>query len=204
MKKNLHITFKQHEQINRIISIAAKAEIYDLVKADYVIDNLEGILAGLREDAIGILVAKKNSLEKAGIHARFTQMAEKYGSAYPIERYQQYYAYRTGTPKSYAINYAKSTVRQVQYNYAEKNKTIYYDKVSDKQFDKVINPVVGEPMVQVYISVKSQYQVFDPLEEVDTKAYNKRMRDIGEKEALLRLLEKEKLIEQIGKKPAVK
>jgi uncharacterized protein YggE len=199
MKKNIHITFKDQEYINRIITLAAKAEIYDLVKADYVIDDLDNILDQLRNDALSILLHKKAMIEKAGIYTRLIQVGEKYGSAYPQERYQQYYAYKTGTPQVYASNYRKNPVQDVQYNYAEKNKTIYYEKVSDKQFDKVINPLVGEPMVQVYLSVKSQYQVYDPVTEASDKAYNERMRAISEKEAALRLLEKEKTIQQIGK-----
>lgn len=200
MKKNVHVVFHNHRQINHIISMAAKAEIYDLVKADYVIDDLDKVLDKLRQEALGILLNKKQTIEKAGIHTRLTQVGEKYGSAYPIERYQQYYAYKTGTAPSYAAGYRRNQVQQVQYNYAEKNKTIYYEKVSDKQFDKVINPVVGEPMVQVYLSMKSQYQVYDPQAEASDKAYQERIRAMGEKEIALRLLEKEKQIEQIGKK----
>jgi hypothetical protein len=201
MKKNVHITFRSHEQINRIISLAARAEIYDLVKADYVIDDLDKILENLRKEALEILIKKKEAILKLGLTARFTQVGEKYGSAYPLERYQQYYAFKTGTPQHYATQYKKSTIRQVNYNYAEKNKTIYYEKVSDKQFDKIINPVVGEPMVQVYLSLKAPFQVYDPKDEADVKAYNLRVRDIGEKEMQLRLIEKQKQIEQIGKKP---
>ncbi len=199
MKKNVHITFTQQPLINQIISFAAKAEIYDLVKAEYVIDDLDKVLEQLREDAVQILLKKKAAIEKLGIHARFTRIGEKYGSAYPFERYQQYMAYKAGTPKSYTVNYNRNKPQQVNYNYAEKNKTIYYEKVSDKQFDKVINPVVNEPLVQVYLSLKSEYQVYDPEKELADKGYNERMRVITEKEASLRLVEKEKLIEQIGK-----
>ena len=200
MKKNVHIVFKDHQYINRIITHAASAEIYDLVKADYVVDDLEKVLAGLREEAVNILLRKKALLEKAGMQTKFIQMGEKFGSVYPVERYQQYYAYKTGTSKSYYESYRSSLVKRISYNYAEKNKTIYYDKVSDKQFDKVINPVVGEPMVQVFVSLKSQYQLYDPVAEKSDKEYQLRMRDITEKEAALRLLEKEKQIELMGKK----
>lgn len=201
MKKNIHITFKNQSYINRIITLAAQAEIYDLVKADYIIDDLDQVLADLRQEALTILLSKKLTMEKAGIYSRITQIGEKYGSAYPQERYQQYYAYKTGTPESYAISYKKNKIQQVSYNYAEKNRTMYYEKVSDKQFDKVINPLVDEPLVQVYLSLKSQYTVYDPVTEASDKAYNERMRAISEKEAALRLLEKERMIQQIGKKP---
>ncbi|MEI2749804.1 MAG: SIMPL domain-containing protein [Ferruginibacter sp.] len=200
MKKNIHLTFRNHESINQIISYAAKAEIYDLVKADYIIDDLDKVLAKLREEAMTILTAKKVLIEKAGISIKFSQVGEKYGSAHPFERYQQYYAYKTAMPKYYGVSYSTNRNQQVVYNTAEKNKTIYYEKVSEKQFDKVINPVVGEPMVQVYLSLKGQYQSYDPAKEAADNAYNERMRAYTEKEVMLRLLEKEKQIEQMGKK----
>jgi uncharacterized protein YggE len=166
MKKNLHITFFKHEQINAIISTAARAEVYDLVKVDYVIDNLDELFLKIREDATAILMSKLKHLEATGIHARFNKIGEKKGSGYPFEHYAQYYAHKTGIAPHFAANYKKGQpTQQLQYNYAEKNKTVYYEKISDRQFDKVINPVVNEPLVQVYISLKGQYEVFDPLQE---------------------------------------
>jgi hypothetical protein len=201
MKKNIHISFKQHAQINQIISIAAKAEVYDLVKVDYTIDQMDQTLEELRQEALRILLDKKKTLEKAGINARFSQLGEKYGSAYPVERYAQYYAYKTGTPPSLLLNYKKGQpVTQVSYNYAEKNKTAYYEKVSDKQFDRVINPVVGEPMVQVYLTLKAQYTVFDPATETEQKKYNDRVREIQLREMELNLLMKERDLELKKKK----
>jgi hypothetical protein len=200
MKKNVHITFKNHDDINPIIAIAAKAEIYDLVKVDYVVDDLAAILDRIRKEALGLLVQKKATIEKTGMHARFTQFGEKYGSVFPMERYNQYTAYKTGAPITYTASYKKGQPQQtVQYNYAEKNKTIYYEKVSEKQFDHVINPVVGEPMVQVYITVKGQYELFDPATEAADKAYNEQLRQLELEERRLRIEEKKKDIELKGK-----
>ncbi|MET0394895.1 MAG: SIMPL domain-containing protein [Chitinophagaceae bacterium] len=191
MKKNIHVTFTEQSQINPIIAGAARAEVYDLVKVDYAVDNLDAILDQLRQEAVRILQAKKETLEKTGIHTRFTQTGERYGSVYPLERYAQYYAYKTGVSPSYAVKYKRGQPQQqVQYNYADKNKTIYYDKVSDKQFDKVINPVVGEPMVQVYITVKAQYTTYDPVQETADLLYNQKVKEIQLKEMELRLEEK--------------
>jgi uncharacterized protein YggE len=199
IKKNVHITFMNHADINAIITVAAKAEVYDLVKVDYVVDDISAVLAQLRKEALGLLAAKKESLGEAGLHARFTQIGEKYGSVFPMERYTQYYAYKTGVTPAYTASYKKGATHQVQYNYADKNKTIYYEKVSEKQFDKVINPVVGEPVVQVYLSLKAQYQLFDPETEATEKAYNMQVRQLQLKEMELRIEEKKKDIELKGK-----
>ena len=213
MKKNVHVTFNDHSQINRIIAVAAQAEVYDLVKVDYSIDNMEPVLDQLRQEALRILLNKKESVEKAGLHIRFIQTGEKYGSAYPLERYAEYYAYKTGVTPTYTANYKKGQPQyHVQYNYAEKNKTIYYEKVADKQFDKILNPVVGEPMIQVYLTLKAQYATYDPETEAADKLYNQKVRELQLREMELRIEDKKADIEikrrkgpvQNPKKPTAK
>jgi uncharacterized protein YggE len=185
MKRNVHITFYKQEQINPIITMAAKAEVYDLVKVDYNIENKDAVVSMLRQEALKILLDKKAVLEKAGIHTRFTQVGEMHNSAYPAERYAQYYAYRSGVAPAFLNNNNdKNKPIQVQYNYADKNKTIYYDKVSDRQFDKIINPVVNEPMVQVFLSLKGEFRIYDPEAETAQKSYDEKV-----KQYQLRLLE---------------
>ena len=200
MKKNIHVTFKNQSQINDIITVAAKAEVYDLVKVEYSVDDLEGALALIRNEALKILLSKKALLEQAGIFTRFVNLAEKNGSAYPAERYEQYLAQKTAMPAVYS-NYDPKKPVKTTYNYADKNKTIYYDKVSDKQFDKVINPVVDEPMVQIYLSLKGQYQVYDEQKEAEDKAYNKRVKEIQLKLLELDVDAKKKDIDLKGRSP---
>lgn len=189
MKKNIHVTFTVQTEINNIIAAAAEAEVYDLVKVDYTIDNLDTILNQARQEAIRILLIKQKAIEKAGIYTRFIQTGERYGSVYPLERYAQYYAYKTGMNRSYTVNYRRNP-QQVKYNYADKNQTVYYEKVPDKQFDKVINPAVAEPVVQVYITVKAQYATYDPATEEAAKLHDQKVKELQLKEMELRLEEK--------------
>lgn len=181
MKKNVHILFHEQREINDIIAIAAKAEVYDLVKVDYDIENKDAILQQLRAEAFKILMSKKSVMENAGLHTRFINVGEVQGSASPAERYVQYTAYKTGTAPYHVANYnykKDKAPQTIQYNYAEKQKTVYYDMVTDKQFDKVINPIVGEPMVQVYFSLKAQYVIYDPEQEKADRLYNDRVKQL--------------------------
>lgn len=200
LKKNVHIEFRDHGQINDLIAAAAQAEIYDLVKVDYIVADMNRILDGLREQALRILDSKKTIIEKAGVNIRFKQVREKYGSVYPLERYAEYYAYKTGTTPTFVSNYKKS-VQKTQYNYTEKNKTIFYEQVSYKQFDQVINPVIGEPQVQIYLTLKGQYELYDPENEVIQKDYNKKMRELQIEEMELKIEEKKKDIALKGRIP---
>lgn len=201
MKKNVHITFHKHGQINDIVTAAARAEVYDLVKVEYAIDNMDELVNNMRQDALNILLVKKAAMEKLGISAKYTRMGERVGSAYPFERYAQYTAFKTGAAPGFIAQYAKNKqVTEVVYNYADKNKTIYYDKVSEKQFDRVINPVVDEPMVQLYVSVKAEFQVFDPEQEKMNKEDIKKRRLWDDAEMEFKL--KERKLDLDNKYPA--
>jgi hypothetical protein len=68
-------------------------------------------------------------------------------------------------------------------------------KVSDKQFDKVINPVVGEPQVQVYLSMKASYSLYNPDTEKEQLAYDAKLKELKLREMELNLEEKKKDIE---------
>lgn len=196
IKKNVHITFKEQNQVNEIVSIAAKAEVYDLVKVDYNVDDKDAILERLRNEALLILMNKKMLLEKTGIFTRFTNVGEKQGSAFPAERYANYTAFKAGTaPYQLAVYRKDKPAPAVQYNYADKQKTMYYEKVSDKQFDKVINPVVHEPMVQIYLSLKGQFSMYDPEKEAADKKYNDKIKELQLKEMELNLDLKRKQLE---------
>lgn len=191
MKKNVHITFHKQAEINEIITAAARAEVYDLVKVEYAIDNMDELINKMRQDALNILLIKKEAMEKLGIYARYTRVGERTGSAFPFERYAQYTAFKTGVAPAYVAQYTKNTpTQQVVYNYADKNKTIYYDKVSEKQFDRVINPVVDEPMVQLYVSVKAEYQVYDPEQEKRNKEDVRKRTAWSDEEMELKLKER--------------
>ncbi len=198
IKKNVHIRFYKHLQINDIISVAAKAEVYDLVKVDYIVQDKDSIINLLRQEALLIIKHKKEVFESAGMHIRLINLGEMSGMAFPMERYAQYTAFKSGTAPYQIIRSSKSKVQTVQYNYADKQKTVYYDKVSEKQFDKIINPVITEPLVQIYFSLKAEFNLYNPEEEAEQKSYQSKMKElqIKEKEIMLEIKKKELMAPQ--------
>lgn len=191
MKKSVHVTFHKQGQINDIVTAAARAEVYDFVKMEYAVENMDELINQMRQDALQILLIKKDAMQKLGIYARYTRMGERVGSAFPFERYAQYTAFKTGAAPGFIAQHTKNPQpQQAIYNYADKNKTIYYDKVSEKQFDRVINPVVDEPMVQLYVSIKAEYQVYDPEQEKLNKDDTRKRMQWNDDEMELKLKER--------------
>ncbi|MFN5372155.1 MAG: SIMPL domain-containing protein [Bacteroidia bacterium] len=157
MKKNIHVKFEEHDRINDLISAAAKAEIYDLVKIDYNIADMDLIYEQLRKKAEDIIARKTESYSRMGFTLEAQHYASTQGSVYPMERYVKYTAAHTTQPKIKADKPGKE--KTVDINYSEKPSTVYYEKVPYGQFDVVLNPDLAEPAVQFYLNLTVNYKI---------------------------------------------
>ena len=145
LKKNIHIKFVNPGALDRIISICANAEIFDLVRVDYFCQELETIKKEITEKAKAVFLEKlKYYQEIAGvdISAIERQITDAFRVIYPIEMYKSYQSY---------CNSSINTVGKSSYNvnYKDKSVTLHYMPVMNREFDFVINPLVVEPVIQV-------------------------------------------------------
>jgi uncharacterized protein YggE len=182
MKKNIHILFRNHELLESIISELAFADVYDLVKVEYNIDGVQTYYEQLRQAALSVIQTKEATYAALKMHIDVYSIADGFNSSYPMERYKSYTAYNSGT--SYhavtaALNqwnniyvegkgntvrmdgYPSKDVMNQQFivQTAEKNKTIFYDRMPYNQFDKVINADTEEPCIQLYYSLTVNYSM---------------------------------------------
>lgn len=157
MKKNIHVKFDNHDRVNDLISAAAKAEIYDLVKIDYNVGDMDKIYEQLRAKAEEIVNRKVESYTRMGFTVEAQQYGSTQGSVYPMERYVKYTAANTTVPKVKPSKPGKE--KPVEINYTEKMSTIYYEKVPYNQFDVVLNPDMVEPTVQFYFNLTVNYKI---------------------------------------------
>jgi uncharacterized protein YggE len=153
IKKNVHVAYNDHKMLNLILTEAAKYEIYDIIKVDVVVDNIEAINDSLRHKAVQLLHKKASDYRKLGIKfdaTRYQTIAEKIGSVYPVEQYDSYTAF---------VNPSLSSVKKGGYHVenAPKSQTIYYNKLPYNEFDAVINPQVIEPVAQFYCHIQTRY-----------------------------------------------
>jgi uncharacterized protein YggE len=194
MKKNIHVKFADHDRINDLISAAAQAEIYDLVKIDYNVANMDQVYTELRKKAEDIIQVKAESYKRMGFNLEAQNYATTQGSVYPMERYVQYTAANTGIPKVYSKKASKDKEKPLEYNYAEKNKTVYYERVPYGQFDAVLNADMVEPTVQFYYSMNVNYKIV--IEEVA-----KREKEDRDLDLLLRRTQIQNQIKAAGGNP---
>ncbi len=161
MKKNLHIRYQDADALEKIISLCAKAEIYDLVKVDHYSEKLEQFKEEMRTKAIGILKEKiqfHKEVLNIELDSKDRTMGEGFLMFYPTEQYRSYQAYcnTSITPQQ------QSKVRNVQ-----KSTTYYYSPVFPKQHDFIMNAEKIDPGMQLLYTLSVS---FDLKEKKDNPA----------------------------------
>ncbi len=164
MQQNVHIKYTEADMMVKILAIAAKYEIFDLVKVDYAVDNAEAVLVEMREKAVDHL-SKETELytEKMGVDLESGQriIAENKQVVFPTDRYSSYQAFSNvslgGTPdKGNTLDMYKP-------------QTMYYDKINYDKFDIIINPSPLEPAIQFMYVLKVRIAIKDLTKP--TKSY---------------------------------
>jgi uncharacterized protein YggE len=149
MQQNVHVKYTDSKMMVKIMSVAAKYEIYDLVKVDYSVNSQEAVYVEMRTKAVSHLVREIELFEeKLGLdlESGYRIVAENKKVTFPVDRYSSYNAFSNvslgGTPD-------KGKVMDMY-----KPKTMYYDKLAYDNFDIVINPEVLEPAIQFMYTMK--------------------------------------------------
>lgn len=155
VNKNIHITYKDEKIAERLLIEAAKNEIYDIVKVDYIVKDIATVYDSMRNVSIGIMNEKVKEFSKLNIKwdNRYHTISEDMSSSYPIERYSNYISFNNA-----ALNVSNSDKGgSKRITSSAKQRKIFYNKIPYNQYDKVINPVFTEPVVQFTYSLKSKY-----------------------------------------------
>ncbi len=160
LKKNLHIKFKDHELLEKIITICAKSEVYELAKIEYVVLDNEAHQKRIREELLHHISDKIAFYHKLTIHdeIKIYQVNEQTNEYYPMDRYKMYAAHSSSSFEAVtAIKKKKQrTVKRL-----EKNKTIFYDPINTKSYDVIINPGVLKPSVQYSFKITVSYKLVE-------------------------------------------
>ncbi len=153
IKKNIIINVEDYSNIEKLISIASENQIYDIIKVDYINDNVDVIYDKLLNEAKLILERKKeNYLNKFNRKIIGNPRAnDNFYYVFPKTQYQEYSAYGSSEINNYSSSYVKKIAR--------KDKTYFYDGVNYAGYDKVINnanPVVG---IQYVLNLTVTYDI---------------------------------------------
>jgi len=156
LKKTVAVRYRDKALIDRLVIAASKAKVYDLVKVDYVVNDLAPIHERLAEAAAAVIKAKAARHERLlGIkhHAPPQVYAERTSAYFPCEMYDSYTAGESQAVSG-GLDRVGTTTQSLR-----KSRTFYYNPLSAEGFDRVIDPVVLEPVVQFTLYLKLRYKL---------------------------------------------
>jgi uncharacterized protein YggE len=153
-KKTVSLRYKDRAMLEKLLDAAAQASIFDLIKVDYLITDMNKIRKALFEEAVRVVKQKEETYSHAlglGISRRVL-LQETYDTVYPGELYQTYTAFESGAVDS---NYESNTrvIRE------RKSSTSYLEPLDPSSFDTILNPSSIEPAVQCTLFMKVMYSV---------------------------------------------
>lgn len=151
LQQNLNIKFTEVEQFEKILSACANSEVYNLVKVDYYIDDIENVYKKLREKILISLKEKQAFYNDLGFDLKVYNptIADTKYCFFPKEFYKNYQAFNSISFEAIKTN--KGVLK------AKKQTSYYYDALSFKDYDVVINPSILEPVIQIGMEIKIQY-----------------------------------------------
>ncbi len=158
-KKTIAVRYKDRALFEPIVSAAASARIFDLIKVDYIVSDFETVRSRLFEAAVKIIKDKEAKYVKSlGVTLSPVGVSnEKYDVSYPSEAYQRYQAFETGDAYAYTSSSSSKVVQR-------KSFTFFYDPFDASRFDGVLAPLGIEPVVQFSLYLRMQYEPRKPKE----------------------------------------
>ena len=153
VKENILVHYKEKEWLDKVLGAADRANIYDLIKVDYVINDVNAVREKLLEEAAKIIKGKQThygNLFSTKFRTQVQLNAEKYDVVYPTDQYDSYTAFETGKVHE---NSDDAKLRIVE---SRKSKTFFFNARNAADFDSVINPVVSEPVIQFTLYLRTK------------------------------------------------
>ena len=155
IKKNVTVRFDDHETIEKLVLVAAKHGIHDLVKVDYLVDDRSAIHQKMLERAAEIIRQKKERYERISggeTYARGQIYLDEFRSRSPSVAYQQYSAFESSD-----LDYGNN--RNALVKEMRKGRTFFFEPIDPNGFDEVINPIILEPVVQFTLTLSVKYEM---------------------------------------------
>jgi uncharacterized protein YggE len=156
LKKNVAIHYRDRDLLDRFVVTAARSQVYDLIKVDYIVKNSDKVHDRLMTEAARVIKQKTARYEKLfGVKLRSAPQiyAERPAIHYPTEMYDSYTAYDAEEMNSAALRQRYTTQT------ARKSRTFFFNGLSGDGFDLVVNPVAVEPVVQFTLYLKVKYEI---------------------------------------------
>jgi uncharacterized protein YggE len=164
MQKNLHVRYKNPEQLDKLFTMAAQCEIYDLIKVEYHCDTIQQANIRIRQKAEEVLKAKISHLKKTGISldTNFRTVNEFQKQYFPVDQYISYQPLAISAIEDDAPQAPKEGNLTSRPN----RTTLFHNAISTNGFDAILNPSPLQPSIQMVYSMEVRYTLVQPVRTV--------------------------------------
>lgn len=151
LQQNLMISYKEDADFQKILAACAQAEIYNLVKVDYYVKNLEAIYEKLQAKLLEEVNKKKEYYTALGFDMSDydVYMADQKYYHLPKDYYKSYVA--ANNLSMDALKQKKGVTR------VKKPLSYYYDPISYAGYDIVVNADIQKPVIQLGMDLSLRY-----------------------------------------------
>ncbi len=151
LQQNLLISYRDDADFEKILSACASAEVFNLVKVDYYVKNLEAIYAELQTKLIAEVKKKKEYFTALGFDMSTydVHMADAKFYHMPKDHYQSYVAANNISME--ALKQKKGVTR------IKKPTSYYYEPISHAGYDIVVNAAITKPVIQLGMNLSLRY-----------------------------------------------
>lgn len=142
LKKNLHFRYRDPRVLELLVTVCAQSEIYDLVRVDYFIDDMEKKKAEMMargESMLKSRIERQKGLMNEDFADKDRQLAEGFAVYYPVEQYRTYTTYHSTTLNKWSGETKAEQMTKAQF---------FLPKMS-KEYDFVLNNSILEPVIQI-------------------------------------------------------
>lgn len=163
VQKNIHIRFNDARMLDKLVSAAAREEIYDLVKVDFFVHDQAAAYDTLRMFATRLMQRKLDAFGQLGLRMKEAHRtaAEATGAYFPLDRYTDY---RSRTQVSLNSRRKGQPVNDIR-----TPSTLFYNKVPYGRFDLVLHAEITEPPVQYTYNLVLQCELPPDVREKEVK-----------------------------------
>jgi hypothetical protein len=160
LKKNLHFRYKSSHVLDDLVTLCAEQEIYDLVRVDYFIENIEAKRAEMVAKAEELLKEKMGRyklLMKEDWTDKLHVMGDGFAMHYPMEQYKSYQTYSSNALLNTPAGPPMQAIT-----------TQFYMPKLAKGYDFVLNASIIEPVIQLEYELVMQLhpKPKEPVKEV--------------------------------------
>lgn len=169
LQKNLHVKYTNANDLDKLFSMAAQCEIYDLIKVEYLYDFAEKAGKELHAKALQLMQDKMASYKTMGVKLDTAQRSiyESGNVFFPIDKYKSY------TPLAVSSLEEedkpaddKGELMKTHAGFIQRT-TVFYNPTDCSGYDAVINPSPLEPPIQFTYSLQIRYKITPDVRVID-------------------------------------